>query len=92
MTYKLLRHKDLYGKNEEPTPIYIRDPNLKEETSQSHRAATYIFQRIWLRGDLMRSCYKIRLLKAGVRLVYQVKDDQVVIPFITVGKNELSTA
>jgi mRNA interferase RelE/StbE len=38
-----------------------------------------------LRGDLA-GCYKIKLLKAGVRLVYQVKDDQVVILLITVGK------
>jgi hypothetical protein len=38
-----------------------------------------------LRGDLS-GCYKIKLLKAGVRLVYQVKDDQVVILLITVGK------
>ncbi|MCU4346099.1 type II toxin-antitoxin system RelE family toxin [Acinetobacter pittii] len=38
-----------------------------------------------LRGDLT-GCYKIKLLKTGVRLVYQVKDDQVVILLITVGK------
>ena len=37
------------------------------------------------RGDLAGS-YKITLSKAGVRLVYQVKDDQVVILLITVGK------
>ena len=37
------------------------------------------------RGDLA-GCYKIKLLKASVRLVYQVKDDQVVILLITVGK------
>ena len=38
-----------------------------------------------LRGEL-RGCYKIKLLKAGVRLVYQIKDDQVIIILITVGK------
>jgi mRNA interferase RelE/StbE len=38
-----------------------------------------------LRVDLA-GCYKIKLLKAGVRLIYQVKDDQVVILLITVGK------
>ena len=37
------------------------------------------------KGDLA-GCYKIKLLKAGVRLIYQVKDDQVVILLITVGK------
>lgn len=35
-------------------------------------------------GDLV-GCYKIKLLKAGVRLVYQVKDDGVIL-LITVGK------
>ena len=38
-----------------------------------------------LKGELS-SCYKIKLLKAGVRLVYQVSDDQVVILLVTVGK------
>ena len=38
-----------------------------------------------LHGGLV-GCYKIKLLKAGVRLVYQVKDDEVVILLITVGK------
>lgn len=38
-----------------------------------------------LHGDLS-TCYKIKLLKAGVRLIYQVIDDEVVILLITVGK------
>ena len=38
-----------------------------------------------LRGDLV-GCYKIKLLKAGVRLVYHVKDDDVIILLITAGK------
>lgn len=38
-----------------------------------------------LKGDLA-GCYKIKLLKAGVLLVYQVKDNQIVILLITVGK------
>ena len=38
-----------------------------------------------LRGDLV-GCYKIKLHKAGVRLAYQVKDDEVVILLITVVK------
>ncbi|MCB1660294.1 MAG: type II toxin-antitoxin system RelE/ParE family toxin [Pseudomonadales bacterium] len=38
-----------------------------------------------LRGELS-SCYKIKLLKAGVRLVYQVIDDELIILLVTVGK------
>lgn len=38
-----------------------------------------------LHGDLS-TCYKIKLLKAGVRLIYQVIDDEVVILLVTVGK------
>lgn len=34
------------------------------------------------------NCYKIKLLKAGVRLVYQVIDDEVIILLVTVGKRE----
>jgi len=38
-----------------------------------------------LHGDLF-TCYKIKLLKAGVRLIYQVIDEEVVILLVTVGK------
>ena len=38
-----------------------------------------------LSGEL-HDCYKIKLLKAGVRLVYQVNDDQIYILLLTVGK------
>ena len=38
-----------------------------------------------LKGELS-SCYKIKLLKAGVRLVYQVVDDELFILLVTVGK------
>lgn len=38
-----------------------------------------------LKGDLS-NCYKIKLLKAGIRLVYQVIDEEVVILLVTVGK------
>ena len=43
----------------------------------------------WLnltKSFLKSSCYKIKLLKAGIRLVYQVIDDEVVILLVTVGK------
>ncbi len=41
--------------------------------------------RLSLSGDL-HDCYKIKLLKAGVRLVYQVNDDEIFILLLTVGK------
>jgi mRNA interferase RelE/StbE len=36
----------------------------------------------------MQDCYKIKLRTAGYRLVYQVRDAELVISVITVGKRE----
>lgn len=38
-----------------------------------------------LSGEL-HNCYKIKLRNAGVRLVYQVNDDEIYILLLTVGK------
>lgn len=38
-----------------------------------------------LHGEL-KSCYKIKLLKVGYQLVYQVKDDVLIVRVIAVGK------
>jgi len=81
MTYKLLRHKDFTAEWEK-LPSAIRD-QLKKKLSKIIQQP-HVPKNI-LRGDLA-GCYKIKLLKAGVRLVYQVRDDQVVILLITVGK------
>ena len=40
-----------------------------------------------LRGDL-RDCYKIKLLKQGYRLVYQVEDGVLVVLVLAVAKRE----
>lgn len=40
-----------------------------------------------LHGDL-RDCYKIKLLKQGYRLVYQVEDDALVVLVLTIAKRE----
>jgi len=40
-----------------------------------------------LHGDLV-DCYKIKLLKQGVRLVYQVEDDALVVLVLAVDKRE----
>ena len=37
-------------------------------------------------------CYKIKLLKAGYRLVYRVDDDRIVVIVIAVGKRERNEA
>src|SRR5690606_30400285 len=81
MTYKLLRHKH-FTEEWEKLPVSIRDQfkkKLAKVIEQPH------IPKNMLKGDLA-GCYKIKLLKAGLRLVYQVKDDQVVILLITVGK------
>jgi mRNA interferase RelE/StbE len=44
-----------------------------------------------LKGELA-GCYKIKLLKAGYRLVYEVLDDVVVVLVLAVGKREDSAA
>jgi mRNA interferase RelE/StbE len=36
----------------------------------------------------MKDCYKIKLRKAGYRLVYEVRDTEVVIIVIAIGKRE----
>lgn len=40
-----------------------------------------------LHGDLA-GCYKIKLLKHGIRLVYQVQDDQLIVLVLAVDKRE----
>ncbi len=40
-----------------------------------------------LQGDL-KDCYKIKLAKAGYRLVYTVQDDQLIVLVLSVGKRE----
>lgn len=37
-------------------------------------------------SGVLHNCYKIKLLKAGVRLVYQVNDNEIYILLLTVGK------
>ena len=44
-----------------------------------------------LRGDL-KDCYKIKLAKAGYRLVYKVQDEQLIVLVLSVGKREESLA
>lgn len=52
---------------------------LKRRLQQPH------IPKAKLRGKL-KDCYKIKLQKAGYRLVYQVRNSEKVITVITVGK------
>lgn len=36
----------------------------------------------------MKNCYKIKLNRAGFRLVYQVKDELLIVSIVAVGKRE----
>jgi mRNA interferase RelE/StbE len=36
----------------------------------------------------MKDCYKIKLRKAGYRLVYEVRDEEVVVLVVAIGKRE----
>ncbi len=36
----------------------------------------------------MKDCYKIKLRKAGYRLVYQVRDLEIIVSIVAVGKRE----
>lgn len=36
----------------------------------------------------MKNCYKIKLASAGYRLVYEVRDNELVVSVVTVGKRE----
>ena len=81
MTYKLLRHKDFTAEWEK-LPSAIRDQfkkKLAKVIEQPH------IPKNMLRGNLA-GCYKIKLLKAVVRLVCLVTDVRVVFLLITVGK------
>jgi len=39
----------------------------------------------------MKDCYKIKLRKTGYRLVYQVRDLEVIVSIVAVGKRERNT-
>ena len=81
MTYKLLRHKD-FKKDWDNLPFAIQT-QLKKKLAKVLENPHIPKNR--LHGELT-GCYKIKLLKAGVRLIYQVKDGEIIILLLTVGK------
>ena len=53
---------------------------LKACTEQPHR------ENDRLRG--MKDCYKIKLRQAGYRLVYQVRDEKLIVVVVAVGRRD----
>lgn len=82
MTYKLFFKKD--AKKEwdklDPSIRCIFAKKLKK------RIARPCVEGSRLSG--MKDCYKIKLRRAGYRLVYQVRDKELVVSVIAVGKRE----
>ncbi len=44
------------------------------------------------RLNAMKGCYKIKLRSAGFRLVYQVRDSELIVSVVAVGKRERNAA
>ena len=81
MTYQLKRHDDFLDDwNDLSRDVQIQLKKKLEKVQQNPH-----IPKNRLKGELS-SCYKIKLRKAGIRLVYQVIDDEVVILLVTVGK------
>jgi len=53
---------------------------LKERMEQPH------IESARLNG--MSNCYKIKLRRAGYRLVYQVRDNEMIVSVVAIGKRE----
>jgi len=81
MTYSLEFHPDAL-KEWQKLPQSIKEQFKKVLT---RRLENPHVPKSKLRGSL-KDCYKVKLLKAGYRLVYQVKDQTLVITVIAVGK------
>ncbi len=82
MTYKLVFKVD--AKKEwdslDSTVRSIFAKKLKERVQQPRVESS--------RLSGMKDCYKIKLRRAGFRLVYQVRDKELVVSVVAVGKRE----
>ncbi len=82
MTYKLLFREDAlkeWGKLDNSIKAQFKK-KLKERIEQPR------VENFRLSG--MQDCYKIKLRNAGYRLVYQVRDSEVIVSVVAVGKRE----
>ena len=82
MTFKLFFKRD--AKKEwddlDSTVRSIFAKKLKESVEQPRIESS--------RLSGMKDCYKIKLRRAGYRLVYQVRDKELIVSVIAVGKRE----
>ena len=64
------------------------DATIREQFKKklAERIETPRVERSRLSG--MQDCYKIKLRSAGYRLVYQVRDSELVVSVVAVGKRE----
>jgi mRNA interferase RelE/StbE len=82
MTYKLVFKIDAKKEWEDldSTIRSIFAKKLKERLQQPRVESS--------RLSGMKDCYKIKLRRAGFRLVYQVRDKELIVSVIAVGKRE----
>lgn len=68
------------------------DPTLQKQFKKKLEAVLKNprIQSAKLRG--MENCYKIKLRSSGYRLVYQVRDNELIITVVAVGKRERNEA
>ena len=66
------------------------DPVIREHFAKKLRQRRENPRADSARLSGMQDCYKIKLRSAGYRLVYEVRDHEVVIVVIAVGKRERS--
>ena len=82
MTYKLVFKEEALKEWKKLEPL-IREQFKKKLIE---RLATPHVESAKLRG--MKDCYKIKLQSAGYRLVYQVRDLEIVVSVVAVGKRD----
>ena len=82
MTYKLMFKKAARKEWDKLDPgiSAIFKEKLRERLENPHIESA--------RLNRMKDCYKIKLRRVGYRLVYQVRDKELVVSVITVGKRE----
>lgn len=82
MTYKLVFKKDA-EKEWRKLDHQIREQFKKK---LKERLENPRIESARLNG--MQDCYKIKLRSAGYRLIYQVRDEEIVVSVVAVGKRE----
>jgi len=86
MTYKLLFLEDAlkeWGKLDQPTKTQFKK-KLAKRLDQPRVESS--------RLNGMEDCYKIKLRSVGYRLVYQVRDNEITVSVVSVGKREKNAA